>query len=268
MSAAAELEVAPGPALQAKPAFTAILIFTLFLLFSSTLSAAPPPQKLFVGEKLVYSVRLLGIEVGRGETEVKEIVKVRGRDAYHVEIQVRSARIIDWIYKVRDTHHSYIDVERLHSLRYEKILREGRYRADERVRYDTAARKGYYESFWNKSKKEISLDQGYAQDILGVFYWFRLQKVEVGRPIKTVVNSEEKNWDVELRVLGRQTKEIKGRGSFDTILVEPRTRLKGILYQRGRAFVYFTTDERRLPVWITLKTPFGPVVGILRAGSD
>ncbi|MBI2095486.1 MAG: DUF3108 domain-containing protein [Candidatus Omnitrophica bacterium] len=222
-----------------------------------------------VGERLVYDVFWMGIPVGIGTLEVKEKTTVDGRRVFHLEATARTGAFLSKLYPVEDQVRSLVDAEKFYSIEFRKTLREGRYRADERVRYDYAARKGYYESFWNKSKKEIPLGPGgYVRDILGVFYWFRLQKAEVGRSIKTVVNSEEKNWDVELRVLSRQTKEIKGRGAFDTILVEPKTRLKGVLYRRGRALVYFTTDPRRLPVWITLKTPFGPVVGVLRAGSD
>jgi len=67
-----------------------------------------------------------------------------------------------------------------------------------------------------------------------------------------------------VKVLSRQDKELRGRGALDTILVEPVTRTKDILYKRGRAWVYFSADESRSPVWIKIATPFGAVNGILR----
>jgi hypothetical protein len=53
-----------------------------------------------------------------------------------------------------------------------------------------------------------------------------------------------------------------------TIVVEPRTLLRGILYARGRAWVHFSTDRRRVPVLIRFQTPFGPVTGVLRERAD
>ncbi len=232
--------------------------------FAATQTIATPLPAPSVGESLVYDVFWMGICVGTGTLEVKEKTTVGGREAFHLVATARTNPFLSRLYPVEDEVHSFVDAEKFRSLEFRKTLKEGRYRADEKIRYDYAAHKGYYESLWNKSKKELVLDGDGAQDILSAFYWFRSQEAAVGTSLKNTVNSEEKNWDLEIRVLSRQTKEIRGRGSFDTILIEPRTHLKGILYQRGRALVYFTTDRRRLPVWITLKTPFGPVVGVLR----
>ena len=217
-----------------------------------------------VGESLIFDVSWMGIPVGTGTLFVKEKVRLRGHQAYHVIAVAQTNNFLSKIYPVRDEIHSFIDAEKFHSLEFSKKLKEGRYRADERVIYDHAAKKGFYESFHNKSKKEFEIPYG-VHDLVSVFYWFRTQQVPVGQSAKAVVNSEEQNWDFEAKVLKRETKELRNYGTVDALLVEPRTRLKGALYKRGRALVYFATDEKRTPVVISLQTPFGAVVGVLRA---
>lgn len=232
----------------------------------TTPAIATPTRELEVGEGLHYDVYWMGVRVGLGTLEVKEKIRIEGREAVHVVATAETNEFLSKIYPVRDEVHSFIDSETGESLEFRKTLREGRYRADERVRYDARVKKGYYESFHNGSKKEIDIP-GPVHDILSVFYWFRRQPLRVGESLHAVVNSEEKNWDMELCVLGQEVKELRGMGSLWTFVVEPKTKLKGILYKRGRAWVHYTCDQKRVPVLVTLKTPFGPVIGVLKSGA-
>ena len=222
-----------------------------------------PLKTLTVGETLTFEVFWMGIPVGLGTLEVKEKVIVRGREAFHVVAIAKTNDFLSKIYPIYDEVHSFIDAEKFCSLEFSKELREGRYRSHERVIYDYGRKKGLYESFLSKKKTEIDIPSE-VQDAVSAFFWFRLQDVQVGKSLKTVVNSREQNWDLEIKVLGNEAKELRGGKIVDTVLVEPKTRYKEILYQRGRAWVYFSADRKRLPVWINIKTPFGPVNGVLK----
>jgi hypothetical protein len=226
-----------------------------------------PAQALTVGERLVFNVSWMGIPVGVGTLEVKEEARKAGRRAFHVIAIAETNDFLSKIYPVHDEVHSFMDAEDFHSLEFRKTLKEGRYRADERIVYDRGRQIGSYESFHNGSKKEIPTPPK-VHDFLSAFFWFRLQPIEVGQKLRTIVNSEEKNWDLELDILRVETKHLRRQGSIDTVVVEPKTRLKGILYKRGKATVYFSCDRRRVPVWITLKTPYGPIVGVLQVPKD
>lgn len=232
-----------------------ILAMTIFLFtFPLLAHAEAPPKRLFVGERLVYSVRWLGIEVGRGEAEVKEIVPIRGREAYHVVVNVRSAPILDWIYKVRDVHHSYIDIEKLHSLRYEKILKEGRYRADEVMEYDQENHKATYFSRLNKSRKEMLIPPD-VQDQLSCGFWFRLQDIQPGSRIDIPVNADEKNWDMEVKVLRKTKVKLPGFAAWEAMEVEPEIQYQGIFVKRGKIRGWIALDERRIPLKMRVKIP-------------
>ncbi len=234
----------------------AIFLFLLFSLSSPVAAQEAPSRKLPAGERLIYSVRLLGFEVGKGEARVRRIVTLRGRKAYHIQVRVRSAPILDWIYKVRDVHHSFIDVEKLHSVRYEKILREGRYRADEIMEYDQEEHLGRYYSRKNQSQKEMMIPPD-VQDQLSSGYWFRLQeKFEPGTEIEIPVNADEKNWDLRVKVVKRTKVKLAGfKETFEAIEIEPEIEFQGIFIKRGKIRGWMSLDERRIPLKMTVKIP-------------
>ena len=229
-------------------------LFVLGLLSQTPASAKTPSQKLMLGERLVYSVRLLGFEVGKGEAEVKEIVPIKGRSAYHIVVNVRSARIIDWIYKVRDVHHSYLDVEKLHSLRYEKILKEGRYRADEVMEYDQEQHKAVYFSRKNGSRKEMLIPPD-VQDQLSCGFWFRLQEMTPGSEIFIPVNADEKNWDLRVKILKKTKVRTPALGEREAMEVIPEIQFQGIFVKRGKIRCWIGLDERRIPLKMKVKIP-------------
>ena len=216
-----------------------------------------------VGENLIFDVSWFGINVGFGSLEVKEKVRINGRDAFHVVAVAKTNDFLSKIYPIHDEVHSYIDVEKMYSLEFRKTLREGGYRADEKMVYDHERLMAHYESLKNKTKKEIEIPSG-VQDFLSAFFWFRRQPIEIGKSVRTLVNSEEKNWDLEIKALKIEVKELRGGKVIPAVLVEPKSHLKGILYDRGRVWVHFSADEKRIPIWIKIQTPFGPVSGVLK----
>jgi hypothetical protein len=215
------------------------------------------PTKLQVGEELHFSIRWLGLEVGRAQLRVEGIEPIRNRDTYHVSVYVESNKIIDLVYKVRDEHHSYIDVEHFHSLQYEKILREGRYRADEIMEYDQAAHTATYLSRRSGSKKQMLIPKD-VQDQISAAYWLRAQAMKPGDTIFIPVNADEKNWKLEIRVLRSTQTEIGDLGTFDSLEIDPRAQFQGMFVRRGKFTGWMSMDEKRLP--LLMKTAI-PVLG-------
>jgi len=206
------------------------------------------------GEQLKFSIRWLGFEVGTADVEVKGISEIRGRRAFHIAVYVRSNALIDLVYRVRDEHHSYVDVERLHSLRYEKILKEGRYRADEVMDYDHETHQAVYFSRKNGSRKEMLIPKD-VQDQVSCAFWFRIQPMSVGDSVRIPVNADEKNWNLEVKILKRSPIEIADLGSFDAVQIEPFIQFQGIFIHRGRMVGWMSADEKRLPLLMRTKIP-------------
>ena len=248
-------------------------LFFYFLAFSAYAAetekifpvSEKPATKLFLGEKITFAVSYLGITVGEAVAEVKEVVKVNGREAYHIEINVRSRAILDWIYKVRDTHHTYIDAEHFHSLRYKKKIKEGRYWTDEMMEYDQDAHIGRFYSRKDNSRKEMFIPKN-VQDQISCCYWLRLQLQDLKPDSKTLipVNADEKNWDLEVVTRGVHKMKMEHVGVFQAVEVEPIILFEGFFVRRGKVRGWMSLDERRIPLMMKVKVPvLGEVVATL-----
>jgi len=211
-----------------------------------------PHFKIPVGERMVFSIRWLGMEVGTAAVKVEEIVKMNERDAYHVSVHVRSNKFIDLFYPVRDEHHSYIDVEHLYSLRYERKMKQRDYRADELITFDQVNHKGLYESKRSGDTKEMIIPEN-VQDPVSCTYWFRMQPLEPGTVIHIPVNVDEKNWTLEVHVEDFEQVVVDGFGQMVAIRTEPIFKFQGLFMSRGRVWGWMGTDERRTPLVMKTK---------------
>lgn len=238
------------------------LLFIFFFLcvwisqinFAYCENGAKPQSQIRVGEKLNFSVQWLGFEVGRARAYVSGIEDMNGRKAYHITAEARSNSLIDLIYPVRDVHHTYVDTERLHSLRYEKIIQEGRYRADEVIEFDQVNHKALYYSRKNGTKKRSLISQN-VQDELSSAYWFRLQPLEAGSTVHIPANADEKNWDLTVHILKKEKIKLGTLGSFEAFELEPSARFQGIFIRRGKIRGWISDDEKRLPLMMKTKIP-------------
>ena len=228
---------------------------------------AAPARDPRVGEKLLYEVSWIGVPVGYGELWVKEKTVIHGREAYHVVATALTNEVLSKIYPVHDEIHSWIDAETLQSLQFQKTVSEGFYRADERVLFDASLKKGFYESLKNGTKKEFDIHVP-VHDVISAFFWTRRQVFKPGDRLHTIVNNGEKDYDLHVDILSHEWKEIRGQGSADLLKLEPKTELKGVLERRGRVWIHLENTPARVPILITFRTPFGPIVGVLKGRSD
>ncbi|MBP9865625.1 MAG: DUF3108 domain-containing protein [Candidatus Omnitrophica bacterium] len=247
-----------------------------FLIFFSLMPAAfakeplpeyPAVQKpagnFFVGEKLTYKISYLGLTVGEAEAEVSAMETLNNRSVYHMIVRVKSHPVIDLLYKVRDEHHTWIDAEKLHSVRYEKKLREGRYKVHEVMTYDQEKHTALYKSLSNNSEKEMLISKD-VQDQLSCGYFFRTLEVKPNTTVTLPVNADEKNWDLEVKLLTAAPLEIEGVGRFQALEAEPFIKFQGIFVKRGKIRGWISLDERRIPLMMKVKVPvLGSVVARL-----
>lgn len=227
----------------------------------STISGS---RQLRIGEKLTYQIRWMGIPVGIASFVVKEIANIRGRDCYHIRVWVRSNAFLSKIYRVDDEFHTYIDKERLHSLRFMKRQSEGGYRSHEIVDYDQETHKAVYRSLLNNSKKDFTIAEN-SQDDLSAIYCFRMRDVKAGESVLMNVNADEKNWILHIDVLRRGVMRLPRIGNLNAIEVEPHTRtMEGKPLEKGKAWIWFGADENRIPLAAKAKAAIvGTVTAVL-----
>ncbi len=247
-----------------------ILWTVLFLSLSQTVFADPAPKKIFLGEKLTYQIFYLGVPIGESEAEVKEIVKMGNRQAFHVVVKARSYRMIDLVYKVRDEHHSYIDTEKLYSLRYEKSLKEGKREVHQVIVMDQDMHFAHYEND-DKNIQNVPIPND-AQDELSCGYWFRTLDVVPETSVWIPVHADKKNWRMEVRTHHLVPLKIKNTGQFEALEIEPLMDFQGVFVKRGKIRGWMSSRGRKIPLKMTVKIPvIGSVTAELtsyRPGND
>ena len=227
---------------------------------------AEPKRQPILGERLSFQGRWFGIPVGHGWIEVKDIVELSGHQAYHLEAQGFSNEILSAFYPIHDVVHSYLDVDTLRPLRFEKHQQEGRYRADEVVTFDYQTMAATYRSLLNGSVKEIALPPT-VQDLVSALYWFRAQPLHANQTFTLDLYTDEKIYQTVVRVGPPLLLELLKRGTFSCVMVEPSASFKGLLVKRGRLWAYLTTDGDRIPLLIKATTPWGQMSAVIDEAS-
>ena len=101
-----------------------------------------------------------------------------------------------------------------------------------------------------------------ALDELSVLYYVRTLPLTLGTTTRAKVFASRKNWELEVKVLDRQTLQTSV-GRRETIVVEPLLRFEGIFQQKGRVIVWITDDPERIPVQMRSEVRIGSFVATL-----
>ncbi|MFC1645986.1 DUF3108 domain-containing protein [Candidatus Omnitrophota bacterium] len=218
-------------------------------------SAIPlPEQRLPEYERLTYKVKWLGIPVGTIRASIKGIEKIQGRDAYVLEVVVKTNRFCSAIYKIEDRFVSYLDVENLYTLRHEVNRREGRYRKDAVTDFDQENHRAHFRNSTDNSEKNFDIPQG-VQDTLSACYFFMLLPLEVGERIEYSVCNNEKNYQLFGLIQRKTTISVPALRKKEVFYLQPYAKLKGELVRKGKVSGYFSCDKRRLPLLAIVRAP-------------
>jgi hypothetical protein len=216
-----------------------------------------PARAVRRGEKLVFSVQYGLVTAGEATLEVRNLAAIEGRPAYRIVSDARTNDFFSKFFSVRDRYESYMDTTNLYSLRYEKHLREGKFKRDEAVDFNQTAHRAVYKD------KTVPIPPR-TQDVLSALYYVRTLPLQVGQSISVANHTDGKNYPLVIKVLGREHVKVDA-GEFDCIIVEPILRGPGVFTQQGRLTVWLTDDRRRLPVLMKSKAVIGHVAAILKS---
>jgi uncharacterized protein DUF3108 len=191
------------------------------------------------GEKLTFDVRFGAIKVGTGRMEVVGMQDVRGREVWHTRFTVKGGIPF---YKVNDRMESWIDTRTFESLQFLQDLQEGR-RDKERF-YEIYPDLGTYSE---KGEVEHAPSVADPLDDAAFLYFVRTIPLEVGRTYEFNRYFRPDRNPVRIRVLRKETIKVPA-GSYQTIVIQPIIKSKGIFSEKGHAEMWLTDDSRRLLV--------------------
>jgi hypothetical protein len=223
---------------------------------ADTLADTMLRSALSVGEQLVYSVRYGLVKAGTATLEVKGLQRINGRVSYQILSTAVSNAVFDKIYQVRDRVMSLMDAEHLYSQYFEKHLREGKYKADQSIRFDQAKGVAVYQN-----GQECSIEPG-CYDVLAAFYRVRTMPLKVGQEFFLTSHADRKNYPLRVSVLRREEMDTPW-GRLPCFVIEPRLKSGAFFKNEGRLTIWLTDDDRRLPVLMRSKITVGSISVVL-----
>ncbi len=208
------------------------------------------------GEKLVYDVYWKFVKVGYGTLEIKGVVDFRGRKAYNISSESKSAPFFDFFFKVRDKNSSWVDVENFYSLAFEQSIREGSYRRERHIEYDQVKHTAL-----NNKGEAFDIPEN-VLDVLAALYKVRMMNLAPDSFISVGVNSWKKNYVMRVKIDGRETVEVCGK-KINALIVEPELNDPGIFMNKGALRIWFSDDENHVPLKMQSEISVGSIMAVL-----
>jgi hypothetical protein len=244
---------------------SSIVLASFLCACAASCAAEPPHRQLPEREKLTYRVAWLGVPVGTITASIKGTKKIRGRDAYELEITADTNSFCSAIYPIHDRYISYMDVDTLATLRHEVYRREGRYKKDAATDFDHAAGTAHFKNFLDKSEKTIPIPAD-VRDPVSMAYFFRTVPLGLGAQQEFHVYNNEDTY-LLCGIADRKRKiRTPALGMTEAFHIQPYAMLKGKPVRKGTASMYITCAGRRIPVTGSVRAPlFTEVTGYLEA---
>ena len=181
-------------------------------------------------------------------------------DLEHISASADTASAINLIFHVSDHFQSSFDRERGCTYEFDKQTIEGRRQISSTQKLDYSQGKATLDEknmVTGQGKHLESGVPGCVTDLLtGVFY-ASSQTMEVGKSFVIPVVDAQRSLPVTMKVEGRE--EIKTTlGTFKTVRVQP-TAADGVVKNRGNIWIWYTDDERHLPVQMRARLFWGTI---------
>lgn len=226
-----------------------------------------PPKLLPERESLVFNVKWMGITVGRITSSIKGIRKINGRDAYVLEAVFDSNAFLSAIFRIEDKYVSYMDVEKLYSLRQEVSRRDGKFKKDAITDFDQENHKAHFRNIIDNSEKDFVIPEN-TQDVLSAYYYLMLAPVKIGEVIELPIYNNESIY----RFFGAAESKLfictPAAERKQAFLIRPYVELNGKKVEKGKLKAYFSCEKRRIPLLATLRAPVFTEVSIVLVKID
>jgi hypothetical protein len=204
-----------------------------------------------VGEKLSYSAKLGMLNLGSGSLEVASIDTVRGVESYRLRFRLRGKNAF---YELDDVLESWVGTSDLISRRFLQDFMEN----------DKSTKRSYEiypdSGFFRQHGRDTTFaTPAEPLDDAGFFYFVRVTPLEVGKTYKYDRYFRKDKNPVTIEVLKREKLELPDGTKVACLVLHPIIDTKGLFSKRSDTRIWLTDDERRIPVQVRTKFPFGTI---------
>jgi hypothetical protein len=208
------------------------------------------------GETFDFALSWLKVVGGHAQMTVAPVPNDPDRIRIHSVAQ--SNAFFSKIFPVHDEIESVVDHDTFSTVIFQKILREGHHSKNELTVVDrqkgVALRKGV----------ETPIPKMVLDPLSTIFYLRKLD-LSPGKVHNLTVIADGKVYTLEAVVNGRET-VVTDAGRFSTVVVEPKMRHGGIFRdENNRLLIWYSDDERHLPVRIRSEIAAGSITASLRS---
>ena len=220
-----------GQSLQATPPQT-----------DSTSIAQPPAvtrrMPFGTGEKMEYVARMGPMNPGGGSMEIVGVQDIRGRPAVHTRFQLKGRALF---FSANYLLESWVDQETFNSLRFTQD-NDGDAGDKDRV-FEIFPERQTYRVNGGEEQPSVPdpLDEG------ALMYYVRTMDLEVGKTYELNRYFRPDRNPVIVKVLRKERIKVPA-GTFETIVIQPIIKSKGIFSEGGKAQIYLSDDEDRIMV--------------------
>lgn len=236
------------------------MILVLAAIIAAQLTATPPQAaangvmnaRFGAGETLDYNLTWLRITGGTARMTIQS----HGDDSFRITSVARSTPSFSRFFKVRDEIETTVARSDFSTTRYVKRLDEDGDTIEEvTVIEDGVATRT------RKKVKRVRVPRP-VYDPISVIYLLRTRDLTPGKVHDFELIADGKLYVVHARAVRREKVQTPA-GTFDCVRVEPQM-ISGGVEREERMFIWYTDDERKLPVRIRTEVKFGAVTANLR----
>lgn len=215
-----------------------------------------------IGERLRFVVTYLGVSGGQAEVTIQPPVKLGDGWAHRLTGEVKSARWYRWIMQIHDSIEALMsNGAEVVPARFYINQQEGSFRQTKIIHFD-ATKGEINQQTKRKDRDETKSTFPFAsgtKDALGALYYLRVKLAASNPPplqLDVPIFTSEKTWTGKATYLGSDNRKI-GKKTYDSDVYRLITTFGGLMEQRGDIKIWFTRDERRIPLYIEASVRFG-----------
>jgi hypothetical protein len=253
-----------GARLLSSPAL--LLILSIPAVPSTAAPEGMPPslaRAFSEGERFTYRVSWLGLHAATAVMEAGPAPPLDGRRTLRLLTTTVSSPAVTRFYPVDNRVESLVDAETLLPRRLLFRRREGRRKNDFDITFHHA--QGTVLSIKDGVPATIPIPPG-TQDAISCLYYVRGEpSLQPGFSQVMTVHHDKKNYRLEVRI--EAIEKVRGPwGEIEAIRALAVMPFQGIFLNEGNVRVWFTNDDRRIPVKMKAKVIVGSVVADLIDG--
>jgi uncharacterized protein DUF3108 len=225
--------------------------------------AEGPVQAVHTGERLTYDISWLNILAGTAVMEVQADGTAGDSSRAKLVTTAQSRPAISKFFPVDNRVESEFDLRTQLPQHMVFHRREGKNKED--IEYTFHHAEGTVTAIRQGTTEILPIPAG-TQDLISCLYYVRNQlPLTPGASLMLNVHHDKKNRQVEVRV--ENIEMLEGAwGKVETAQVLVIMPFKGLFINKGNIRVWFTTDQRRIPVRMKAKVIIGAIVADLVEG--